>query len=242
MQPKQLIKFGLNEKEASVYLALLELGKTNIERISRKSKIKRSTVYEIIKTLKEKGFIESTIQKSKRLFYAHDPRILEESIAEKYEEIQKLMPELLSISNLIDKKPKVRYFEGEEELKEIYKETLKFPNQEVLAWVTDQLGDDFDESWYMKQYIPRRIKNRVWVRAIGIDSEVTRKYQAFDQKQLRQMKLCKSTEFSFLIEINIFGTNHLTMVSHKEKIGLIIESTTIHSTLKSMFEIMWRSL
>jgi len=44
-----------------------------------------------------------------------------------------------SFSNVIGKKPKIRYFEGRESLKEIYKDILTYPNQEMLAWFPDQL-------------------------------------------------------------------------------------------------------
>jgi len=44
----ELEKLGLNEKEARVYLALLELGESNIQGLSAKSSVKRTTVYDIL--------------------------------------------------------------------------------------------------------------------------------------------------------------------------------------------------
>ena len=55
------------------------------------------------------------------------------------------MPELLSIANFIDKKPQIRYFEGKEGLKEIFKDTLNYPNQEILAWFPRTFEKFIDE-------------------------------------------------------------------------------------------------
>ena len=42
---------GLSEHEAAVYLAALELGEANIQEISRKSGVKRTSIYNFIDTL-----------------------------------------------------------------------------------------------------------------------------------------------------------------------------------------------
>ena len=54
---KNLIEAGFSEKEAKVYLALLELGEGNIAKITQKSGIKRATVYLEIEALKSKGYV-----------------------------------------------------------------------------------------------------------------------------------------------------------------------------------------
>ena len=63
---EKLEKLGLNKKEAQIYLAALESGETNIEGLSKKSKIKRTTVYDIVESLKEKGLLSSTFSKKKK--------------------------------------------------------------------------------------------------------------------------------------------------------------------------------
>ena len=46
-----LTQLGLSEKEADVYLAALELGMAPASVIAKKSRIKRTTVHEILKRL-----------------------------------------------------------------------------------------------------------------------------------------------------------------------------------------------
>ncbi|MFZ2882675.1 MAG: helix-turn-helix domain-containing protein, partial [Candidatus Moraniibacteriota bacterium] len=103
---------GLSEKEAKVYVAVLELGEATIAEITKKSKIKRSTIYDILNTLKEKGIISQTRLNKRPIFLAENPKKMLEKLEEKKRGLEEAVPELLSIMNLLDKKPKIRYFEG----------------------------------------------------------------------------------------------------------------------------------
>lgn len=240
---KKLIEFGLNEKEVDVYLSALELGETNIQRISKKSGVKRTTVYDVISSLKEKGLISEATKNKRTIYYAEDPRALEKSMEEKMEKLKNIMPELLSITNLIDKKPKIKYFEGLEGIKNIYKDTLNYPNQELLAWTPEESVTHFDETFFDDYYLPQRIKKNIWVRGICNDKPRIKKYIALNEKQLRKTKITPKENFVDLeVEINLYTKNKIAIMSFEEKIGLIIESQKIFNTLKSIFEMNWNSL
>ena len=242
MLEKELQKIGLNEKEAKVYLASLEMGETSIQRISKKSGIKRTTVYDILESLKEKGLISVIKKNKKHFFYAENPSSLANDLEEKRLVLKTILPELLAFDNLIDKKPKTRYFEGPEGIKEVYLDTLNYPEQEMLCWVAEEAFYDFDRDFLENYYHPRRIKNKIWTREIASDDPATRAYQAQDVSNLRKTKLLPSKPFPLDVGISIYGDNKVGIVSFKEELGLIIESDKIHNTLKSMFEFFWEKL
>ena len=52
-----LQSFGLGEKETTVYIALLEIGKGTVSQISRKAGINRTTGYDILSSLANKGLV-----------------------------------------------------------------------------------------------------------------------------------------------------------------------------------------
>ena len=242
MNNLDLQEAGLNDKEAQVYLSLLELGETSIQRISEKSGIKRTTLYHIIDDLKNKALIGTTIKKSKKYFFAEDPRLIGKQMEERRKKFENILPELLSISNLIDNKPKIRYFEGAEGIKEVFRDTLNFPKQETLAWISMDAVKYFDMDWILKTYVPQRVEKKIWQRAIASDQPYIKKVKEDDQKQLRQMKLISSKEFPFEVEINLYGNSNVGIMSFEEQIGIIIESKKIHTTLKSFFELHWKML
>jgi len=242
MLRKELEKLNLNEKEAGVYLAMLELGETNIERISEKSKIRRTTVYDVLEDLSEKGLAGHIKNKKRTLYYAEDPRKLEEQLDEKKMVLKNILPELMSVANLIDKKPKIRYFEGIEGIKNVYKDTLKYSSQEILMWGSPEVIKHFDNDWLWNYYVPRRIRNKIWMRAIGLDMEVVKNIKSQDEKHLRKTRLSPYSQFPFEVEINLYGNGSIGIMSFKEQFGLIIESKKIYNTLKSIFEMNWNSL
>ena len=59
MFERELVEIGLNEKEAKVYLASLELGQSAVQGISSRSGVNRATTYFIIEGLTAKGLISS---------------------------------------------------------------------------------------------------------------------------------------------------------------------------------------
>lgn len=242
MLSKDLQNFGLDEKEAKTYLAVLELGEGNIGRIVKKSGIKRTTLYDVIESLKKKGLL-SMVRRDKRTVYlAEDPRVLEEGLEEKRQKFKKMLPELLSIANFLDNKPKIRYFEGNEGIKEVYKDALNFSDQEMLAWVSEEAWDFEDKDFLFNYYIPRRVAKKIWVRAIAPDLPRMHEYKAADMKSLRRTRLIPADQFPIKVEIDLYGRNRIAVMSFAEKMGMIIESEKMYTTLKSIFEMNWASL
>ncbi len=242
MESRNLEAFGLTEKESRVYLALLELGEATIGAIAKKSAIKRTTLYDVVENLKKSGLVGSVKKGKKSLYFAEDPRTLEGKLEEKRESLQKMLPELLSIANFLDNKPKIRFYEGKEGIKEVYKDTLKHKDQELLAWVSEEAVSAFDLEFLSSYYLPRRIEKKIWVRAIAPKLPYMEQYQGEDVASLRRTKLIDPEDFPLLVEINLYGRNKIGIMSFSEQTSLIIESDRIFRTLKSIFEHQWSSL
>lgn len=229
---------GLKEKEAKIYMAILELGEANIAQISQRSGINRSTVYLALKTLKEKGLILN-IKKNKTLFYAEDPRKMLGDLEKKKEVLEKAMPSLLASFAFIDKKPEVKYFEGVEGIKEIYQDVLKTPNSEMLAWYSNDYREFFDEKFFFEYFIPERKRKKIWLRSIYPEDQSMRNLASNNAEQLRQTRFVKNEKFKLESEICLYSKNKIGIIAYQDKLGIIISSQNIYNTLKSIFEVMW---
>ncbi|MEI7621377.1 MAG: helix-turn-helix domain-containing protein [Candidatus Moraniibacteriota bacterium] len=241
MLSKDLLQADFSEKEAKVYLAILELGEGNIAEITQKSKLKRATVYLEIEALKNKGYVSLVRRKKRNIYMAENPKRIEDRLKEKTETINKLMPQLLSIANAMDHKPKVRYFEGVEGVKEAYKDTLQYKGTEILGWYSNDRIDYFDKSFILDYYMQKRIAQKIPMRMFAVQSTFMNSMNAKDPLHLRQMKIIKSDQFFFSAEINLYSKDKIAIIAHRENIALIIESKKIYDTLKSIFELMWLS-
>jgi len=155
---------------------------------------------------------------------------------EKKRVLDDVLPQLKSLYNTAGSKPKIRYYEGIEGLKEVYLDTLDYRG-ELLAFVTEniveKLGPDFTD-----KYMTRRVKEKITVRAIGPDTDEIKEYKKQDKVGLKKTRLVSKDKFPFSIEMNIYG-NKLSFMSFKEGMGMIIESNEVANNMKLLFELAW---
>ncbi len=124
MEKDILNNLGLSKNESEIYLILLKLGEGTIYEIANHSKISRPNIYDIIKTLSEKGLVTSLIKDKKKLFKPVSPEKLIEILREKEMNLLSVMPKLNELYENKFKKPLIEIFEGSEGLKKIMNEML----------------------------------------------------------------------------------------------------------------------
>lgn len=242
MTPSDLKNTGLNTKEATTYLAVLELGETSMGQLVKKSKLKRTTLYDIVESLKDKGLISTTKRNKKILYVADNPNKLVEQMEERKQALEKIIPELLAITNSIPNKPKVRYFEGIEGIKEVYRDILRYPDQKMYAWLSESMITGFDTTFVTDYYIPKRLEKRIWAEVIASKTSVGQDFKSRDLATLRKTRLLDGSRFPLSIEISLYGKDRIGFMSIEDKLGLIVESEPIANTLKSIFKAQWELL
>ena len=128
MISSELQKIGLSEKEARVYLATLELGPKSAQEISRHTGINRATCYTILESLIDLGFISQIEGDRGKIFSAEDPSNIlnllesqEKAIKKRKKEISTFVPDLMALYNKAGSKPRIRYLEGVNGIREIQK-------------------------------------------------------------------------------------------------------------------------
>ena len=238
----ELKQIGLNTKEAKVYLAALELGPTNIQNLTQKSDIKRSTVYEMIKNLKSQGLISEAIKGKRRIFVASEPESLKQSIKNKERILKEILPQLKSISNVGFVKPKIRYYDGRDGLREIYLEALEAKNKKAdwvspIKSVMDTVGEDF-----LEKYIETKKKMNYWIRSIHITEQKVETYKYLDPRTFEEtLRNVRFTPKGINIPnaIAIWDNKAAIISSRKEGFGFIIESDDYVQSMKTFYELLW---
>lgn len=76
MLMQNLIKLGLNEKEAILYLGLLRLGPSPVSVLAQRVQIKRVSLYPILDSLCDRGLITFQETAKGRRYIPHDPECL----------------------------------------------------------------------------------------------------------------------------------------------------------------------
>lgn len=85
----QLIKFGLDETEAKMYLHLLEFGPRTPLKLSREINLNRSKIYRYIERMLDKSLIEETNDTWGKKLKAADPKNLELFLVKKEDELKR---------------------------------------------------------------------------------------------------------------------------------------------------------
>lgn len=235
---KDLQEAGFNETEAKIFLAALELGESSVQRIARKAGIKRTTVYLSLENLMHRGIMSAIKKKGKTFYYAEDPRNLERIMEERKRRITNLIPQLLAFTNLIDRKPQVRYFEGEAGIKEVMMHALDHAKKEICVMYSIRYAVDFDEKFINEYFAPERAKRKIASRALAPDTHEIRALEM--QKVLRQVRFFPPDLFKLNVEFLTYGADKVSVLSFPEKFALLIESVPVHDSLQSVFETMWQ--
>lgn len=239
---QELIRaFGLSESELSVYVATLELGEAQIQDISRKSGVKRTSIYNFIDALKVLGLLSEIKKRKRRLFSAASPHHLLELQKSKLSSIERVVPELLAIQNNVRNKPRVSFYEGIEGIKEIYNMTLR-DKRPIYAWEDLDRTNEVLPAHFFKNYPEERAAKKIPARCIDRDSAFAREFTAKNNARLlRESHFISPKEFG--TEINIFG-NKVALFSMRKDFpfGVLIEDAGIAVTMKVIWNELWDRL
>lgn len=238
----ELENIGLTDKEARVYLACLELGPTNIQNIVNKGSLKRSTVYEILESLKAKGLMQITTKGKRKQYLAAEPENLLRTIKEKEQTLKEIMPMLKSLNNVGFTKPKITYYEGIEGVREIYLEALKSSTHDAdwispMANVLETSGED-----WMAKYVELKKKSNYWIRSIHISSNIKEDYKYQDPKTFKEtLRNVRYSPDKIKIPstIGIWDNKVAVISSKKEGFGFIIESQDYADSMHELYELFW---
>lgn len=239
---KSLEYIGFSEKEVSVYLALLELGKGTVTQISRKAGINRPTGYHILSSLEAKELVKVSGKEPKQEYVAESPDQIEKLLLQKIEndqafikEARKIIPELKSMHNIADR-PKVLFYEGREGLEKVYEDTLT-STEPIRAYAT---VDDMHKALpnYFPEYYKRRAGKNISIRAIAPKTDMGLERKVLDVEEKREIAFVPADKYYFSPEINIYD-DKVMIASWREKLGIIIESHEIADAMKKIYELAW---
>ncbi|MEI6627131.1 MAG: helix-turn-helix domain-containing protein [bacterium] len=242
-----LQSMGLSEKEAKVYLALLELGQSSIQEIGNKAGVNRTTTYVIIETLLKKGLC-SLLNKDKKVFYlAADPETLLNffendlrRIEEKKQQLIKVLPSLKQINNADPNRPAVRYFESDDVLN--YADLL-FEDYERIKKTNEPVRTIFPEGRIEEVFSPSELatsRNSRKNRAIPVRSLVSADDTKVIQSTADGLRIKMDPEKEQLTaDIAIYG-NNVRILDLNGKISVtLLRDPDIAQAMKVLFDLAW---
>lgn len=236
---KILTTNGLSEPQADVYLACLELGTATAYKISKKTGIHRSSCYEILDNLKEKGLVSYFHKRGKKHYNAEDPRGIIFKAKENISLMEQALPQFNALYSTSKARPAVRYYEGANGMELILEEVLD-EAKEILIFgsVEDYfttLGD------YLPKFLEKRLKKQIPIKSIFRDSPRARSRINLASEQLREARIL-SDKYEHH-GLTVIWDKKIAMASFlKKEAALVIESEELAQMEKIKFYAIWDSL
>lgn len=146
-----LVDAGFSDKEAKVYLAILEMWTAEVSVIARRSGVKRVTVYPILEELKKKEIAQETTQNDIKYYAVISPDKVFQNVQKKYQEFEHLLPEFLSLKDKYGDRPRIQFFDGFEKVNEMLYEYAEVWIKSISQYDTTRWG--YQDNQFVDQYI-----------------------------------------------------------------------------------------
>jgi sugar-specific transcriptional regulator TrmB len=231
------MKAGLTEKEARIYIALVEIGKGTAYAIAKQSGLKRPTVYVILDELRLKGLINKIPHLKNQTYTAKDP---EEFI---FEQENKLIEAKRALSLLSakyqKKKASAHLFEGVNEIPAAlaYRRD-ELADQEMYAFYgVSQKGKKVPQVYY--DHVSTLASQQTTTKAFVPDDESLERFR--DNETDLHQEVVTLPRKDYLPEASIeIAPLYTKIFLHSASQVLVIESKEFSSLLRQVFSLLWR--
>lgn len=247
MDTEILEKIGMSKAEIKVYLALLGLGSVPSGKIVQQTNFRKSTVYESIKRLQDKGLVLYIIKNGTKHFEASDPeRIIDfieeekRNLGETQDQAQKLISHLKKGFDMIKPHAEAHVLEGIGGFKTIRRDILRNSKGEHLLIGAISREDEVMPGFF-KDWNKKRQKKKIKIRILHKESArrkamAKRKFMGnlFETKFLPE-------ELESPAVINIYG-DRVVNVLWKKKYPLcfLLINKEIANSYRKYFNYLWK--
>jgi sugar-specific transcriptional regulator TrmB len=227
MKEEMLRSLGLTDKEIKIYLASLQLGSDSVQKIANFAGLNRTSTYDLLKSLEQKGFVSYILRSGKKFYQATPPNKLLDLLKERETMVKKILPELNSLLEGVRKRPEVQVYVGKEGIKSIFEDILRNSKSFEVLVSKKYLFKLFE--YYFPNFVKRRIKAKIKVKIISDEPP-------YDKKA--PYKLIKGNLKTATWLYN--GKIAMISLEEKEPIGVLIQEKNFYDTQKLMFDLLWK--
>ena len=231
MEPEKVLeKLGFSPNEIKVYLVLNDHGSNRAGKISKIAKIDRSSCYNTLKSLTEKGLASYVIIGNIKWFQATGPKRLLDYVKEQEEDVHSILPQLQERHKAAKIEGQVRLYKGIKGIKTIFLDMARTGKNNFAFGSEGQFSERMPE--FARQFDRLKKENNIHTKLLIREG----------RKELDD----KTTEYRYLQGVkespavtNIYGNKIAIIIWTDEPEGIIIENEAAARAYKSYFDFMW---
>jgi sugar-specific transcriptional regulator TrmB len=233
MEPEKVLeRLGFSPNEIKVYLVLNENSSLKAGKISKLAKIDRSSCYNSLKLLLEKGLASYVSIGKIKWFQTTGPKRLLEFVKEQVDDVKSILPKLDEIHKINKIEGQVRLFKGIKGVKSIFLDIARTKKDNFVFGSEGQFSEQMPE--FAMQFDRLKRENKIHTKLI-----IRKGKRELDNK---------TTEYKYLPNLdkspavtNIYGDKIAIIIWTNEPEGIIIENPAAAKAYKSYFDVLWNS-
>jgi len=229
---KTLERLGLSPNEIKTYLVLNDHGSTKAGRVSKLAKIDRSSCYNSLKLLLEKGLVSYVSIGKVKWFQAVGPRRLLDYVKEQEEDIKEILPSLQERHKAHKIEGQVRLFKGLKGVRSIFLDIARTGENNFVFGSEGQFSERLPE--FALQFGRMKKENKIHTKLI------IRKGRKESDSTNSEYRYISNTIDSPAVT-NIYGDKIAIIIWTDEPEGVIIENPSAAKSYRAYFDLMWNA-
>ena len=237
---KALEGAGLKEKEAVVYISLLQSGQTGASRVVRETGLHGQFVYDALDRLGERGLVQYVLVRGRRKYSAKNPRHLSEQLSERKRNLDELIKQLEASAIVANNQFEI--FQGQESFVANEMETLKAMPKDGTVLVIGGEGDLYTEKCgaSITELDYWRKKKNIKVRYLGAESQ-KQELAIRSENRLFSYRILPgvfqgSSNYGVYKELGVFGL----YIFSDPVTSFMVRNQKISDNFASFFETLWK--
>jgi sugar-specific transcriptional regulator TrmB len=233
---EELRMLGFSNNEIKIYLTLLRIGESKAGRIAKEAFLERTSTYNSLKKLQEKGLVSSIIESNRKIFCVADPERIVEFFKEKQEQSKNLIPKLRAIKQFEHEKESIVKFRGYNGVKNVLNDilkTLKDKEEYLILGSEGQLSERMPifANIFVARKDERKLRTRILVREDSLKNNMSK----YTTTRYMPQNYVSSTVISIY-------DNKVSMILWSEiPEAIIIDDAGTALTFRSYFESLWEN-
>lgn len=235
---KELEEFGLSENEISTYTALLKAGITTANRVAKITGIKRSTTYDNLNLLINKGIVSTIMKGNVNYYEAAEPKKILRLLDEKKDKIGKIIPQLELLKETVREKTGVTFFEGKKGVITVLNDILD-EKKELWFYGSRKMALTALQN-YPEDFIKKRAEMKIALKAVLADED--KGDPTYEDKKIYALSNLKFSKELNGISSNVFiYSDRVAFITSGENlVGIIIKNKEMVGQQKNIFNQLWK--
>lgn len=222
---------GLSSGEIQVYLALLKRGQSTVHEIKKETGLHRTTIYDFLEKLGNKGLVSDVIVHGAHQFTAGAPQRLFDYLESKKENLVTVFDALVGLQQREKQKISVEVLRGLEGFRRVTNEIIR-AKKELLIFGVDEKEFERKLSIEMKQVFRREKEVGITERIITWDGAVIYDEPNLEYRSIPKKYFSPTPTFVFadFVCIHIWEPFTIILIKNKE----------LSRSYRNYFELLWK--